>query len=304
MPMKERVITDTSDIFSIDYGDILLVNGRRYKVTGHEREQRFGIEDPKFWVKRVVDSETGEKKIIKLSFLEAFETTVGGVKIHCFRNPEKEGEILDLVKNHPHFMQGKAYRDIKNNNIRVIDPVEGQNFFMYIDSLPPGHEAYFYRRFPDILGRMIKAFESIRFLHIRGYKHGDIRNDHIIVERDTGNYVWIDFDYDFKTDENPFSLDLFGLGNILLYAVGKGFHDIHMIRNNRVLYGDLMDRMVPADFSILDRWRFLNLHKLYPYIPTPLNNILAHFSRGAEIFYESVEEIIEDLNRYLNSSFV
>lgn len=301
--MRERIFTDTSDIFSIDYGDIILANGRHYRVTGHERERRFGVEDPKFWVKRVVDTETGEKKIIKLSFFEAFEKTIGGVKIRCFRNPEKEGEILDLVKSHPCFMQGKACRDSKNNNIRVLDPVRGPNFFIYIDSLPGDHETYFHNMFSDILKKIVKSFEAIRFLHVHGYKHGDIRNDHIIVERDTGNYVWIDFDYDFETDENPFSLDIFELGNILLYAIGKGFHNIHMIRNDRSLYGDLMERMEPPDFSILDKWRFLNLRKLYPYIPLTLNNILAHFSRGAEIFYESVEEIIEDLNRYLYSAF-
>ena len=34
--------------------------------------------------------------------------------------------------------------------------------------------------------------------------------------------------YDFETSENPFSLDIFGLGNILIYAIGKGFHNAYM----------------------------------------------------------------------------
>ena len=75
--MEGRLITDTTEIFSIDYGDVLQIGERRYSVTGHEREFRFGLEDPKFWVKRAVDTETGEKKIIKLAFFESFETSFG-----------------------------------------------------------------------------------------------------------------------------------------------------------------------------------------------------------------------------------
>ena len=60
--MKKDVITDTSDFFSIGMGDIVNIGGRNYEVLGHARELRFGIEDPKFWVKRVIDTENGEKK--------------------------------------------------------------------------------------------------------------------------------------------------------------------------------------------------------------------------------------------------
>ena len=302
-PMKEREFTDTSNFFSIDYGDIIVVDGKRYRVTGHEREYRFGLEDPKFWVKRAVDSETGEKKIIKLSFFESFEIHLGGVRISCFRNPEKEGEILELVKDHPHFMHGKAYRDLMGNNIRVIDPVHGQNFFIYIGSMGMDHETYFFNSLPDILKKLVKALEAIRFLHIHGHKHGDIRNDHLIMEQETANYVWIDFDYDYYTEENPFGLDIIEIGNILLYAIGKGFHTMSMIKGNRALYGDLVSRVEPGDFSILNKRRFMNLRKLYPYIPVHMNDILAHFSMGAEIFYESMEEILEDLNRCLYLGF-
>ncbi|MHC4707635.1 MAG: protein kinase, partial [Planctomycetota bacterium] len=133
------------------------------------------------------------------------------------------------------------------------------------------------------------------------FKHGDIRNDHLIIERDTGNYVWIDFDYDFDTEENPFSLDIFGLGNILLYAVGKGFHNLYMINNDSFTYGDLIDRLEPGDFCVLDKRRLINLRKLYPFIPMMLNDILMHFSNGADVYYETVDEIIEDLNRCLYS---
>ena len=301
--MKQRLFTDTSNFFEIDYGDIIQVDGKQYIVRGNERERRFGIEDPKFWVKRVLDSETNEKKIIKLSFFESLETSLGGVKIRCFRNPDKEGEVLKLVGDHPYFMHGTESRDLKGNNIRILDIVPGPSFFSYISYLNMGYETYFRDVLPDILKRLVRSFEAIRFLHTKGFKHGDIRNDHIIVERNTGNYVWIDFDFDYETEENPYSLDIFGLGNILNYAIGKGIHNYSMIRNDTFFYGDLKDRVGPEDFSLLDKWRFVNLKKMYPCIPTSLNNILIHFSRGADLFYESVEEIIEDLNRSIYAHF-
>ena len=200
-------------------------------------------------------------------------------------------------------MQGMVYRDSKENIVRVLNVVKGINFFTYIGSLDMDHKNYFRTLLPIILKNIVKAFEGIGFLHTHALRHGDIRNDHLIVERDTGNYVWIDFDYNFDSTENPFGLDIFGLGNILLYSIGKGFHNRNMIEKKTSLYGDLKENLEEDDFSILHKWRLFNLQKLYPYIPLGLNNILAHFSIGAEIFYESAEEIIEDLNRCLHSDF-
>ncbi len=87
------------------------------------------------------------------------------------------------------------------------------------------------------------------------------------------------------------------------FPLGKGFHDKYMIRSDTSTYGNLRERMETNDFSILHQWRFLNLRKLYPYIPMPLNDILAHFSIGAELFYESTDEIIEDVARCIDSFF-
>ena len=301
--MKERLVTDTTNFISIDYGDIILIDRKRYRVTGHEREGRFGMEDdPKFWVKKAIDTETGEKKIIKLSYFESFETSLGGIKIKRFRNPGKEGDILELVKNHPYFMHGTVHRDLKGNVIRVLEIVRGVNFFVHMNSLKMDYGTYFHKELPEILKKIVRAFEAIRFLHINGQKHGDIRNDHIIVEESTGNYVWIDFDYDYESSENPYGIDLFGLGNILIYAIGKGFHVYHAIKN-RSAYGDLIDRIEAEDFSLLDQGRFLNLKKLYPDVPKTLNDVIMHFSNGSDVYYESAEEIIEDLNRCLYSIF-
>lgn len=299
--MEKRLVKDTTEIFSIDYGDIIQIGEKRYTVTGHAHERRFGMEDPKFWVKRAIDCDTGEKKILKLYFPESFETYFGNVRVRCFRNAKKEADILELVRDHPYFMNGTALKDEKGNIVRILDIVPGPNFFLYIDSLSMTYETYFTKALPDVLKKLVKAFEAIRFLHVHGFKHGDIRNDHIIVDRDTGNYVWIDFDYDYEVNENPFSLDVFGLGNLLINAIGKGFHNISMIRKDTMTYGDLKDRLEPGDFSIIHKKRFVNLRKLYPVIPKPLNDILMRFSIGANIYYEFVEEIIEDLNRCLYS---
>ena len=299
--VPRRSFTDTSDFTAIEYGDEIVIGNSRYTVTGVEREQRFGSEDPKFWVKRVVNADTGERKIIKLSFFESFYTSFGGIKIRCFRNPEKEAEILNLVRGKPAFMQGTSYYDEKGNNIRVLDIVRGKNLFLYLDSIRMPHEKYFHEALPAILGKLVEAFGAIRFIHRNGFRHGDIRIDHLMVNHQDGNYVWIDFDYDYDAEENPFGLDIVGMGNILAYAVGKGFHDHYMISNDLNAYGNLRERLAPGDFSIVHKSRFLNLQKLFPYVPRMLNDILLHFSAGAAIFYELVDELIEDLNGYLRS---
>ena len=295
----DRIFTDTTNFFSIDYGDIIVVEGRRYLIKGHEREDRFGLDEPKFWVKKAIDMETGDRKIIKLSFFEKFETSIGVVRIPCFRNPVKEGDVLQLVKDHPHFMHGKAFTDAIGNSVRVIDIVPGLNLYRYVESLAMDHRTYFFEVFPGILAQLIKAFYSLRLLHANGLRHGDVRNDHIIIESGTGNYVWIDFDYDYESMENPFSLDIMGLGNILLFTIGKGFHNLQEEDKGQLVYKQLREIAEPEDFSILHKWRFMNLKKLYPYIPNGLNDILGHFTLGANIFYETVDEVVDDLKRFI-----
>lgn len=298
---SSRLFTDTTDFTAIEYGDEILVGDDRYTVTGTEKERRFGIEDPKYWVKRAVHSKTGERKIIKLSYFETFDTALGGVKIRCFRDPEKESGILALTAAHPHFMQGRTFRDDKGNNIRLLDIVHGPTFMNHIDALKVSHDIYFKDFFPKILAKLLSAFEAIRFLHHNGFRHGDIRNDHLYVDGKSGEYVWIDFDYDYESGENPYGLDIFGLGNILCYAVGKGFHNLFMIRNDAYTYGDLAERVVTEDFSVLHRGRLMNLRKLYPYVPAMLNTILMYFSQKTTIYYDVIEEIIEDMKGFLDS---
>ncbi|RLC30344.1 MAG: protein kinase [Deltaproteobacteria bacterium] len=301
MTGARKVVTDTSDFFSIDSGDELVIGERRYEILGHAKELRFGIEDPKFWVKRAIDLDTGERKIIKLAYFESFDITVGGVKIRCFRDPAKEGKVLELVRGNRLFMQGEVFYDEKENNIRVLDIVHGPSFMDYIGSLYMPYDVYYREHLPGILKKLLKSFDAIHMLHTKGFRHGDIRNDHLIVDRESGNFVWIDFDYDFEATENRFGLDVFGIGNIICYAVGKGFHTYYMIKNDRFTYGDLIDRVTPDDFSLLDQGRLINLAKLYPQIPEMLNSILMFFSTGATVYYETVDEVIEDLRWFLDN---
>ena len=301
--IRKKPITDTTDFLTIERGDEILIGGKRYIITGHERERRFGIDDPKFWVKIANDADTGERKLIKLSYFEGFETSLAGIKIKCFRNPEKEAKILELVKDHPHFMQGESYQDTAGNSVRVLDVVRGQSFFKYVEAIPLPHKEYFEQLFPAILAKLVKSLDAILYLHLKGFKHGDIRNDHIWVENETGNYVWIDFDYDYETTENPFFFDLVGIGNVLLYASGKGINEHYMIKYDKSRYKDLIDRIESGDFAIIDKSRLVNLRKLYPYIPVELNNILMHFSRSTEVYYESIVEIIEDVKHFLRVAF-
>jgi hypothetical protein len=132
-------------------------------------------------------------------------------------------------------------------------------------------------RFPEILDRFIGCIEAIRFLHLHGQKHGDIRRDHIIVEHDSGEYRWIDFDYNYHHRENMFGYDLFGLGNILLFIAGKG--DV-LTTDLRAGNHPALSLLSESDFNIVFRNRVANLKKIYPYIPDRLNTVLLHFSRG------------------------
>ena len=121
----------------------------QYFLTNHFFPQK--VQSTKFWVKRAVNSATGERKFIKLTFFVSFETSIGGVKIRCFRNPDKEGKILGLVKNHPSFMHGEAYLDEKGNVVRVLNVVHGPNFLNYMGRYKMRYEDYFQQVLPGIL---------------------------------------------------------------------------------------------------------------------------------------------------------
>lgn len=293
-----RVFPDTSDFTSIDYGDILKVDNRYLLVTGYTREGRFGIDEQvKQWVPRTEDLETGEKLIVKLVFHETFDVSFGQFTINCFRNPEKEAQVLELVRGHPHFMQGYAALDDADNLVRILDIIPGTRLDRYIHRGSESHYDYFRSKLPFILKQFLECLQGIALLHGNGLRHGDIRRDHILVEYDTELFRWIDFDYDFYLPERPFGLDIYELGNILIYLVGRGNYHSREILEHPEMGRNVLNTIEGGDISLLSQNRVANLAKLFPYIPDNVNNILMHFSKSAAIFYETVDELSDDLDQ-------
>lgn len=293
VPHRFRIHTDTSDFFRVEYDDVVLLDGRAYLIRHNAKELRFGLEDEvKFWVKRAVDLEDGSLKIMKLVFYEKFMSRIGDIEFECFRSPRKEARILDLVSGHKNFMHGYSIQDGKGNLVRILDYIRGKTLAAYVGNLSMDHEEYYHGMFPEILGHFIECVQAIRFLHENGERHGDIRRDHILIDRETGEYRWIDFDYNYRHRENIYGYDLFGLGNILAFLAGKGDVLIPELRkSNHPGLGELSE----ADLNIVFKHRVMNLKRIYPYISESLNRVLMHFSEGANRFYEHTNQLLDDL---------
>ena len=293
VPNKFNIVTDTSDFFRIGYDDVLALKDRLYWIKGYEKEGRFGLDDePKHWVRRAVDLADGSTKIIKLVFHEEFVTTVGGIAVKCFRSPKKEARILDLVAGHRNFMHGRWINDSAGNNVRILDYIPGPRYDTLITRYSGSHEEYFHQHFPEVLEQFIELAAAIQFLHDHGEKHGDIRRDHIIFDREQQVNRWIDFDYNYLPGESQWSFDLQGLGNIIIFLAGCGdvlLSDLYNLKR------DLFDSLFKEDLSISYKHRVANLQKIYPYIPDSLNLVLLHFSFGAPIFYETAGQMLDDL---------
>ena len=121
----------------------------------------------------------------------------------------------------------------------------------------------------------------------------------MLIDSDSGRYRWIDFDLNYRHRENIYGYDLFGLGNVLVFLVGKG----------DLLLRDLKNRDHPAlstlkeeDLNIVFGNRVVNLKKIYPYITESLNQVLMHFSQGANWFYENTAQLFEDLEQFRNAA--
>jgi serine/threonine protein kinase len=284
-----EIFGDTTNFMYIDRGHLIELGGELFMVRGNEKEGRFGLdEQPKFWVKRAISLTNGQKYILKLVCQEAFKIQIGLFRIMCSRSAEKEAQVLDLVRGDHRFMQGRSERDSHGNLVRVIDFINGTDLLNYICSLNMPHEEYFRVVFPSLLTKAITAFKAIQFLNENGLCHGDIRNDHILIERETGAFRWIDFD--LTQDFSDF--DLWSLGNILHCLVGKGFVTFRdTIREQPWLSGLLGDNDASAFFP----HRVMNMRKIHPYVPENLNSILLRFSQGAPNFYSSISEVVEDL---------
>ena len=293
---QPTIFKDTSDFTRIDYGDIIHVDNRYFLVVGYTKEGRFGIEEqPKHWVPKVYDLESGERKILKLVFHENFTLTLGKFKVTCYRRPEKEGQVLDLVHGNLMFMQGYSVLDEANNLVRILDIIQGTRLDTAIGRIDCDNDVYMATYAEDILRRFLKSVEAIVLLHQHGFKHGDIRRDHILVDQQSGHFRWIDFDYDFYLPERPFALDLIGLGNILLFILGRrNIRPVDVLQNPE-LGKRVFETLNTNDLSLLSQDRIFNLRKLYPKLPKCFNDILLHFSTGTSVMYDTVTEFYDDL---------
>ncbi|MFH1153281.1 MAG: lipopolysaccharide kinase InaA family protein [Pseudomonadota bacterium] len=292
IPGRLQIVEDTSDFMSIDYGNVLRLNGNDYLVMGNAREGRFGIdEQPKFWVKSCIDLSTGLRKIIKLVFKESFESRIGSSVYQCVRSAKKESDVLKAMQDNPHFMHGKSVLDAAGNLVRVIDFVRGQTFYEYMRRFDMSHETYYQQIFPNVIQRVIDCIQAIADLHDAGLHHGDIRADHILLDNPEEPFVWIDFDYDIDSLE----YDVICLGNVLLQAVGKGRHTLYDIRLNAEMYPDYNDPVISDDMSLMFPHRVANLRKVFPHIAGDLNDILMRFSSEGRDRYRHARILVSDL---------
>jgi hypothetical protein len=85
-----RILTDTTDFFRVEYGDVVVLGVRPYLIRHNAKEGRFGVDDEvKFWVKRAIDLKSGSPKIIKLVFYEKFTPISAASNSSAFAAPKK-----------------------------------------------------------------------------------------------------------------------------------------------------------------------------------------------------------------------
>lgn len=87
-----KIFTDTTEFMNIDYSDVIKLGNEHFLVLKNEQERRFGLVDPKYWVKRGKHLESGQPQILKLAFYETFPMHIGPFEIKCYRSPRKESK--------------------------------------------------------------------------------------------------------------------------------------------------------------------------------------------------------------------
>ncbi len=287
-----QIFEDTSSYMNIIGGSVVRIGGNDYYITTEAREDRFGVDDqPKYWVKYAFDLTSGARKIIKLVFYEEFVADIGMIHIRCKRNPEKEARILDAVRNNPRFMQGISITDPVGNLVRVIDRIPGRSMYKYLEDLEMPHEEYFSNHMPGIMREVIACIDALAKLQKQNLHHGDVRSDHIWIDKETDRFIWIDFDYEVSHTD----YDLWSMGNLIIRVLGKGVHKLRDIERYPESYPFRRESVDSMDPVLLYNDRIANLRKLFPYIPEKLNDIAMRFSVGATEFYSDLEQLSSDL---------
>ncbi len=281
-------------------GSVVELDGRSYVVKGHMREPRFGIdEQPKYWVINTVDLESGETKILKTLFEEDFHVHIGILKIRCYRSATKESHVLELTRGDHRFMQGFTIYDHDGRNVRVLDFIRGSSLFKHIPTIDKSHELYFFEDLPKILRKLLDSIEAIELLHSHGLCHGDIRNDHILIDSETGKFRWIDFD--LKQDVTDF--DMWSIGNIINYVVAKGILTFKNTLKQGAFPVKVQQSLRPEDGSAFYEYRIMNLGKVFPYLPDSLSDMLCHFTRKPVDYYTSFTQFADQYRKMLADDF-
>lgn len=287
--VEPDVLGNTSAYMAIDRDDVLSLGCELYLVRGNAREGRFGLHDqPKFWVKNAIALSDGRRVMLKLVFHEKFSVRIGNMSFRCRRSEQKEARVLDFVRGDPCFMQGKSVRDERSNLVRVLEFIPGDDLLTHVVMQEKPHQKYFNEDFPDLLANTIAALQGIMRLHQAGLSHGDIRNDHIIIDRGSGCFRWIDFD--LEQDFTDF--DVWSAGNILQVVAGQGLVTTQRIKQE---FPGSLARFNSSDASVFFPHRMMNLRKIFPYLPEKLNAVLMRFSAGTQAYYERIDQIIVDL---------
>ncbi|MBI5478656.1 MAG: hypothetical protein HY906_07375 [Deltaproteobacteria bacterium] len=294
LPGPIRTFTDSSNYCALVGGDVLRLGGREYFILGDMTEGRFGLdEQPKPWVKRAVDLGSGGDRILKLVFEEHFSARIGPIKIRCTRSATKESQVLTAVRGHPSFMQGTTELDDLGQPVRVIEFITGPSLYHTILNLDMSHAQYAEEVLPGVFRGMLEAFAALAVLGAARLQHGDIRNDHLLVEPATGRFCWIDFDLNVNFSD----FDLWSLGNVLGFVAGKGIVTFRGLAEDPAVGPALLAGLDRGDASVFFPYRVMNLHKVYPYLPAGLGRVLGHFSLGGDVtrFYRTLDELVDEL---------
>ena len=284
-----RLIEDTTEYMALDRDDVLGLDGEAFLVRLTEKEKRFGLAgEPKFWVKRVVSLTSGRTHIVKMVFEEVFRARVGPLEVICRRDPAKEARVLEQFRDDVRIMDGRSAHDCRGNLVRILDFIPGQDLINHLLPLAADHEAYFHATFPAVAAAVIGSLDAVAAVHAAGMTHGDIRNDHILVEDGTGAFRWIDFDV---AEDTP-AYDVWSVGNVLHFVVGGGFV---LFQEAIARRPELAGRFTDGDASVFFPNRVMNLRKVYPYVPDDLNRVLLRFAVGGPARYDRVDQIVADL---------
>lgn len=86
---------------------------------------------------------------------------------------------------------------------------------------------------------------------------------------------------------------------MLQFCIGMGTNTFHEVLGSDSFPEWIKNEISSDDASAFHKNRIINLRKLFPYIPERLNDILLHFAQNTSMFYDSIDQIVTDLEEAL-----